>query len=53
MVRPTLEYASAVWDPHERKDIQLLEKVQGRGVRYVTNNYTDRSPDIVTSMIEI
>ena len=40
MVRPTLEYSSAVWDPQQQKDIRLLEKVQLGAARYVTNNYT-------------
>ena len=52
MACPTLEYAPAVWDPHKQKDIRLLEKVQLRAARYVTNNYTDRSPGTVTSMLE-
>ena len=30
MVRPTMEYAAAVWDPHYVGDIQALEKVQQR-----------------------
>ena len=33
------------------KDIHILEKVQRRTGRCVTNNYTDRSPGIVTSML--
>jgi hypothetical protein len=28
MVRPTMEYASSVWDPTSRKKIGNLEKVQ-------------------------
>ena len=52
IVRPTLENASAVWDPHKQTDIRLLEKVQRRAARHVTNNYTDRSPGTVTSMLE-
>ena len=42
-----MDYASAVWDPHKQKDIQLLEKVQRRADRYV-HNYTDISPGTVT-----
>ena len=52
LVRPTLEYASAVWDPYKQKDAQLLENVQRRAARYVNNNYKDRSPGCVTSMLE-
>ena len=52
MVCPTLENESAVWDPHKQKDIRLLEKIQSRAASYVTNNYTDRSPGTVTSVLE-
>ena len=52
VARPTLEFASAVWDPHKQRETQLLEKVQRRAAGYVNNNYTDRSPGSVTSMLE-
>ena len=35
MVRPQLEYASDVWDPHYVGDIMELEKVQRRAARWV------------------
>ena len=28
LVRPSLEYASRVWDPHTRLDIDKLQKIQ-------------------------
>ena len=40
LVRPTLEYGCAVWDPHQQNQIDLIEKVQKRAARFVTNNYT-------------
>jgi hypothetical protein len=52
MVRPTMEYASSVWDPTNRKKIGNLEKVQKREARFVFNNYTDRTPGCVTKMVE-
>ena len=52
MVRPTMEYASSVWDPTNRKKIGNLEKVQRRAARFVFNNYTDRTPGCVTKMVE-
>ena len=51
-VRPSLEYAACVWDPHLEKDKTPLEKVQRQAARYVFNSYTDRTPGIVTGMLE-
>ena len=39
LVRPTVEYANSVWDPHLQKDINKLEMIQRRSARYVTNRY--------------
>ena len=39
MVRPQLEYASAVWDPYHVGDISELEKIQRRAARWVLNDY--------------
>ena len=33
MIRPLLEYAAAVWSPHMKKDIQLIENVQRRATK--------------------
>ena len=33
LIRPHLEYASDVWDPHLQKDITLMENVQKFGLR--------------------
>ena len=39
-VRPTMEYASTVWDPSTpKKNTTRLEAVQRRSARYVYNNY--------------
>ena len=51
MVRPTLEYATTVWDPHLQKDIKTLEQVQRRAARYVLNDYSTRTPGCVTNMV--
>ena len=39
MVRPKLEYAPSVWDPHHKKWIQKLEGVQNRAARFCTNRW--------------
>ncbi|KAK7093437.1 hypothetical protein V1264_012780 [Littorina saxatilis] len=51
MVRPTLEYASTVWNPHEQQHNNLLESVQKRAARYVHNNYREKEPGTVTNML--
>ena len=51
MVRPVLDYASLVWDPHKHRDIKILEQVQRRAARYVYNDYTTRTPGCVIAMV--
>jgi hypothetical protein len=51
IVRPTLEYAAMVWDPTTQTLIQTLENVQRRAARFVINDYTNRTPGCVTSML--
>ena len=38
-VRPTLEYASSVWNPHTTRNINAIEKVQRRAARFTTGIY--------------
>lgn len=38
-IRPILEYACAVWDPHTEVLKQQLERVQKRAARFVTGNF--------------
>ena len=39
LVRPSIEYASPVWDPHHQIHKENIEKVQKRAARFVTGNY--------------
>ena len=50
LVRPILEYASSVWDPHTESDIYKLEMVQRRYARYTCNNFGRTSS--VTAMLQ-
>ena len=43
LVRPKIEYACAVWDPHHQLHIENLEKIQKAAARYVTGNYVMES----------
>ena len=50
IVRPLLEYGSAVWDPYLQKNIHSIEMVQQRAARWVKSDYRYNSS--VTSMLE-
>ena len=52
LVRPTVEYASSVWDPTSLSKIKALENVQRRATRYVTGDYTTKTPGCVTNMLK-
>ena len=39
LVRPQLEYAAAVWDPHTKGKTKQVENVQRRAARWVSGNY--------------
>ncbi|KAK3083079.1 hypothetical protein FSP39_013376 [Pinctada imbricata] len=52
LVRPILEYASTVWDPHQVTSVRELEGVQIRAARFVFNTYTDTSPGCVTNLLD-
>ena len=43
IVRPQLEYAAPVWDPHTLNDIQKIEMVQRRAARWVLGDYSPYS----------
>ena len=48
IVRPTLEYSSCIWSPHQKFLREDLEKVQRRAERYVSAVYIQKAP--VTDM---
>lgn len=52
MVRPTLEYASTVWDPYQDNLEKDLEQVQRRAARFVYNEYQNVSPGCVSSLMD-
>ncbi len=39
LARPHLEYCSSVWDPHTRRNISRLERVQHRAARFTLHSY--------------
>ena len=49
LVRPTVEYASSVWNPAKKETINKIEAVQRRAARFATGDYQRTSS--VTSML--
>ena len=50
LVRPILEYATQVWDPHQKSLIYKIEMIQRRAARRVFSNYDFHSS--VSSMLK-
>jgi hypothetical protein len=50
LVRPHLEYSSAVWDPHRKQHINSIEMIQRRAARFATSTYS-REQGMVTSIL--
>ena len=50
LVRSVLEYGAIIWDPSTKKDIDQLERVQRCAVRFITKDYTSRSPGCMTRL---
>ena len=49
LVRPILEYASIIWDPHTASNINKLETVQRRSARHIMHNYS-RHASVTTTL---
>ena len=49
LVRPTLEYCSAVWDPYTIDNRYKLEQINTRAARFITHNYT-QTPGITSQI---
>ena len=49
-VKPQVEYAATVWDPHTTESIKKVEAVQRRAARFVTGDY--RTTSSVTAMVD-
>ena len=50
IIRPKLEYATAVWDPYRQEQIASIEAVQRRVARFIKRDYNRTSS--VTEMLQ-
>ncbi|KAL8561583.1 hypothetical protein ACOMHN_024819 [Nucella lapillus] len=51
LIRPLLEYGCITWSPYLQQDINRLEKIQRLSARFITNDYSTRSPGAITNML--
>ena len=51
LVRPILEHACCVWNPHQCKHIKQLKSGQRHAARFTTGNYYSMNPGCVTNMV--
>lgn len=51
LIRPKLEYASIVWDPHTKINVQNLERIQRKAVRFIYSKFmsTDSPTALLTA----
>ena len=54
LIRSHLEYSSLAWDPYYKQDNQTLEKIQRKGARFVTGDYSyhARRPELASFRTE-
>ncbi len=44
LVRSTMEYGATIWNPYMKGDIDKLERIQNRGIRFIKRDYKSREP---------
>ena len=52
LLRPVIEYASIIWDPHTNANINILEMVQRRYARFVFHDYR-RSSSVIAMLDQL
>ena len=52
MVRSQLEYASIIWSPYQRDDINRIDKVQRRASMFICGDYTIRLTELELPSLE-
>ena len=47
-----IEYGAIIWDPHLKKEIEQLERIQRRGVRFINKDYKSREEGCIGKMVQ-
>ena len=50
LVRSSLEYGAAIWDPYFKSDIDMIDKIQSRAIRFIQRDYHSRDHGCVERM---
>ena len=50
IVRSTMEYGATIWNSYLKGDIDKLERIQNRGIRFIKKDYRSRGPGSITTM---
>ena len=50
LVRSVLEYGCTVWDPYLQRDIDQLERVQRKAIRFITGDYKSMTPGTINKL---
>lgn len=52
-VRPQLEYAAIIWNPHQMYLKKSLDAVQNRAIRFILRNYTHQSITLLRNNLKL
>jgi len=44
-----MEYGATIWNPYLKGDIDKLEKIQNRAIRFIKKDYKTRTPGSITT----
>jgi hypothetical protein len=50
LVRSTMEYGATIWNPYLKGDIDKLERIQNRGIRFIKKDHMSRGPGSITPL---
>ena len=50
LVRSVLEYGCTVWDPYLQRDIDQLERVLRKAIRFITGDYKSMTPGTINKL---